>query len=310
MKTTRQPFTFFRAARAALQWRLLVLWAGLLLVPTLVMALPFWRLLGGALDHSVHATALASHLDALNAFDLVAVFKRESGMLGTVGVLSLVLTLALSPLLSGMAVTAARAAQPLGFGRLITGAFAEYGRMVRMLVWSAIPLGAAVALGGWIMDLIDKHNQAAIVADDAARTGKLGIAAALIVFAFAHATVDAGRAVLAAAPRRTSAVKAWWAGLMLVLRRPVATLGSWLVLGLIGLALAAVLGLLRLQLPPLGAGAILLGFIVTQAAALCLAWSRQARLFVLVAQIAHPSPTVRAASDVTAHKSSMSPAGR
>jgi hypothetical protein len=97
--------------------------------------------------------------------------------------------------------------------------------------------------------------------------------------------------VLATQPQRTSAVKAWWAGVRFLVRRPVAVLGSWLVVGLVGGALAAVLAIVRLQVPPLGAGAMALGLVLVQAAALCLAWSRQARLFALVALMpAVPAP--------------------
>lgn len=274
---------FVNAVRTALQWRLLVLWTGLLLVPTLLMAIPLWRLLGGALDHSVHATVLAQRLDALGAFDLIAVLTRASGTLGTAGLLSLLLTLALAPLLSGMAVTAARAATPARFGHLVTGAFTQYGRMVRMLVWSIVPLGAAVALGGWIVGLVKLRNQAAIVESEAAFASMLGTAAAVLLFALAAATVDAGRAVLAAEPRRTSAVKAWCSGVRLMARRPLAALGGWAVIAVAGLVLAAACTVLRIQVPPIGAGAVALGLVLTQVAALCLAWSRQARLFALVA---------------------------
>lgn len=285
-----------RAGRAALQWRLLVLWTGFLLVPTLFLAIPVWRVLGTALDHSVHATALARQFDALGAFDMIAAFGRDSGMIGTAGVLALLVTLALSPLLSGMAITAVCAATPLRFGPLMTGAFAQYGRMARMLVWSAVPLGIAAALGGWIVKWVGKHNGAAIVEDDAALATMPATGAALLLFAVAHVTVEAGRAVLATEPQRTSAVKAWWAGVRFLLRRAVAAMGSWFIVALVGLALAGTLTVLRLQLPPLGAGATLLGLVLVQAPALCLAWSRQARLFALVALM----PGVPAAVDVRA----------
>ena len=43
------------AARNALQWRLLLLWAVLLLLPTLAATLPIWQMLGASLDQSIHA---------------------------------------------------------------------------------------------------------------------------------------------------------------------------------------------------------------------------------------------------------------
>lgn len=287
------------AARAALQWRLLVLWSALLLVPTAVLALPVWRLLGGALDHSVHATALAHAMDALHTFDLIALFKRQDATLATAGGLALAVTLLLAPFLSGLAITAARAPRPPGFRLLTTGALAQYGRMARMLVWSAVPLGAALALGGWIMQLVGNHNQDAVTEDAAGTMVMVGAVLAFLLFAVAHATVDAGRAVLALAPQRTSAVKGWWAGVRLLCRRPLALLGAWLAVGAVGLVVAAAFALLRIRLAPLAPGAIALGLVCTQAAALALAWSRQARLFALVA-LARPRATSALEKDAVA----------
>ena len=75
----------------------------------------------------------------------------------------------------------------------------------------------------------------------------------------------------------------WWAGVKLVARWPLATLGAWRIIGVVGIALAAALGLLRAHVPALGIGTIVLGFLLTQAAALILAWSRAARLYALMA---------------------------
>jgi hypothetical protein len=63
----------------------------------------------------------------------------------------------------------------------------------------------------------------------------------------------------------------------------LATLGAWLIIVLIGAAVAAALAILRIRLAPIGAGAVAGGFVLTQAAALALGWSRQARLFALFA---------------------------
>lgn len=280
------------AARQALQWRLLLLWSALVLAPALVLALPLWGIIGGALDHSVHAPALAHQLDALSAFDLIAALGQDGMALKTAGLISVCATLLLSPLLSGMAVTAVRSAGPARFGQLITGGLHEYGRMARMLVWSAVPLGAALALGGVILKLVAHHNEAAITEQDAAVASMLGAAAALLLFGIAHATVEAGRAVLAVAPRRSSAVKAWWLGLKLLVRRPLAAMAVWLAVGAVGLVLAAIFAMVRIRLPALGAGSALLGLLLTQAAALALAWTRTARLFGLSALARAQSPSI------------------
>ena len=277
-----------RAAGAALQWRLLLLWSACLLVPTAVLALPVWQMLGGALDHSVHATALARQLDAFTVADLSAVIGRNGAMLNTAGLLALLVTLLLSPLLSGFVLIAARVrlqthgAACAGFGQLMTGALAAYGRMLRLLLWSVVPLGIALAAGGQVMDFATRHNATALTETDAHLASRLALVVALLLFGLAHATVDAGRAMLALEPQRTSAVKAWWRGLRLLVRRPLATLGSYLVLGLVGLAVAGALGVARINLAPLGATMAVLGFLVTQLAALVLAWMRSARLFALI----------------------------
>ena len=55
-----------------------------------------------------------------------------------------------------------------------------------------------------------------------------------MAFVLAHVTIEAGRAVLAADPSRRSAVKAWWRGVVLFARRPVAVLVVYLGTVLVG----------------------------------------------------------------------------
>lgn len=280
-----------RAAAAALQWRLLLLWLVLLLIPTAVLAVPVWQTLGAMLDNSVYAAALAQRLDGVAFTDLIAAVNRNGGTLGMAGVIALVLTLLLSPLLSGMVVTAARhtaavphtGARAAGFGQLLTGAYTQYGRMLRMLVWAVLPLGAAAGAGWGLMHLADQYGATAILESDAQRVTYLAMAAAAVLLLLVHATLDAGRAVMAAEPRRRSAVKAWWAGLTLLVKRPLATLGVYLVISAVGLVMAAALGVARLNLPALGLGSAIGAFVVTQLAVLAVAWMRSARLFALVA---------------------------
>ena len=62
--------TCWRAAISALQWRLLALWTVALLLPTLVLALPFWQHFSASFDYSVHAADLAQRLDLSNIADL------------------------------------------------------------------------------------------------------------------------------------------------------------------------------------------------------------------------------------------------
>ena len=273
-----------RAARAALQWRLLLLWSGCLLIPTLVLALPFWKTLSASFDHSVHAAALARELDLLSVADLLANHGKNLLALNAAGIAAIAMTLLLSPLLSGMVIAAARApaAAAPGFGPLLGGAFAEYGRMLRSLVWAVVPLGAALALGGGVLHLAGKYNQKAILESDANLVSYAALAVAALLFMLAHATLDAGRATLAVERRRTSAVKAWWRGLRLLFKRPLATFGVYAAISAGGLLLAALLALARLNLPPVGAAGLIGAFLVTQAIALALAWMRSARLFALI----------------------------
>jgi len=271
-----------RASRAALQWRLLLLWAGLLLIPTILAVIPLWRTLSASLDQAVHAAALAHKLDMMTLADLVANTGRNGAAISQAAIAGIVLTLLLSPLLSGLVVTAARAPAPLGFGPLLTGAFSEYGRMLRMLLWSIVPLGVALAIGAGALKLADKHAAKAILEADADLVRHLALLATGLLFLLACATLDAGRAALAVDRRRTSAVKAWWRGLGMLRRRPLACLAIYLVITLLGLALYALLGVARLNLAAPGPLAIVAGLLATQLAALVLAWMRSARLFALI----------------------------
>jgi hypothetical protein len=271
-----------RASRAALQWRLLLLWAGLLLIPAIVAVIPVWRTLGASLDQAIHAAALAQQLDLMTVADLAANASRNGAAISEAAIAAIVLTLLLSPLLSGLVVTAARAPAPPGFGALLTGAFSEYGRMLRMLLWSIVPLGVALAVGAGALKLADRHAATAILEADADLARHLALLLAGVLFLLACATLDAGRAALAVDRRRTSAVKAWWRGLGMLRRRPLACLAIYLVITVLGLALYALLGVARLNLAAPGPLAIAAGLLVTQLAALALAWMRSARLFALI----------------------------
>ncbi|PHV37729.1 hypothetical protein [Janthinobacterium sp. BJB304] len=271
-----------RASRAALQWRLLLLWAGLLLIPTIVAVIPVWRTLSASLDQAVHAAALAQRLDLMTVADLAANASRNGAAISQAVIAAIALTLLLSPLLSGLVVTAARALAPPGFGALLTGAFSEYGRMLRMLLWSIVPLGVALAIGAAALKLANKHAATAILEADADLARHLALLLAGVLFLLACATLDAGRAALAVDRRRTSAVKAWWRGLGMLRQRPLACLAIYLVITVLGLALYALLGVARLNLAGPGPLAIAAGLLATQLAALTLAWMRSARLFALI----------------------------
>lgn len=279
MKLTK---TISGAARSALQWRLMLIWLGCTLLPTLIVAMPVWTTLSATLDHSVHAPTLAQELDLAALFDIVNAFRLNAVALQSTAVAAVVLTLLLSPFLSGVIVTAARHDGPAPFKLLFAGGMAEYPRMFRMLLWAIVPLGVAAAVGGQVADMAGEHAAQAITYGDA-RPWLLAstvLTAALLVFA--NATLDAGRATLAIDRRRTSAVKDWLRGLLLLRRRPGAMLGIYLALTLAGVLLAALLGLGRINIPRVGLPGFLAALLITQLIALVIGWMRTARLFALV----------------------------
>ena len=270
--------------RAALQWRLLLWWAVLLLLPTVVAALPVWELLSASLDHSVYAARLAERLDMIAYADIMhAAREHYAPALGAGGGVALVLTLLLSPLLAGMALAAARAPQPLASGALLAAGAQAWPRMARMLAWSVVPLGVAGLVGSAAHHLAGQIAETAVLETDAERASHLALLATVVLLVLAHATVDIGRAMLAADRRRTSAIGAWWRGCGQLARRPLALLGTYLGITAAGLVVAALLAFARVHVPALGlvgtAGAVVLAQLVV----LVLGWMRMARLFALTA---------------------------
>ena len=269
-----------RVSRSALQWRLMVLWMLALLLPTALMAVPFWRILASQLDHSVHAARWAQQLDALVIADLLARFAENGMVLAQAGVTALVLTLLLSPLLSASVLVAARSEQPPGFFKLIQGGVQEYPRMLRMLLWAAVPLGLAIALGAGGLFLAKKFAASAILESDAEWVGRAALALLALLVLLALTSVDAARAQLAFYHRRPSVVQAWWRGCRVVRQRALSMLGCYLLISLVGLGLAAALTTLRLALP----GWFWFGFglVLAQFAVAAIVWMRIARLLVLI----------------------------
>lgn len=280
-----------RRARAALQWRLLLWWALLLLLPALVATLPAWQLLSSSLDYSPFAARLAERLDLLSIADILTAARERhaAALTGGAGV-GVVLALLFSPLLTGMTGFAARAARgtpPPGFTALLAGGAHEYGRMLRMLVWAALPLGLALGLGSGALNLAGKVAEKAVLQGDAERAIRLAQLAGALLLMLAHVTLEAGRALLAldddARPRRVSAVLAWGAACRLLLRRPLALVGLYLAITLPGLGIAALLGVARLNVTPSGGVGLWAAFALTQLIVLVLGWMRAARLFGFIA---------------------------
>ena len=282
---TMQKFTFSavpRAARAALQWRLLLLWVLGMLIPSAILGLTMWNLLSANLDYSVRAAEIARQMDMTVLSDLMGAQEKSGMAFNNAGVLALIVTLLISPLFSGMAATAARASDVLGFRGLFSGGRAEYPRMFRMMLWSVVPLGIAAAIGNVAMGAADSYSKSAILESDAELVSRLAMAAMVVLLALAHATLDAGRAALAIERRRSSAVKAWWSGFKMLNRRSLAGFGSYLLISLAGLGLAAALVVARINV----AGSNVAGFIgallLVQLTVAVIGWMRTARLFAMV----------------------------
>ena len=274
------------AIRAALQWRLMLWWALLLLLPTLAASLPVWQMLGANLDHSVHAPALANKLDMLAIADLMGSVRERFGpAMSLGGIVALVLTLLLSPLLAGMSIHAARATRRPGFIDLLAGGAQEYARMFRMMVWSAIPLLIVGIVAAVAFKVAGKSAENAILESDADRASHLALIATAVAFVLVHATLDAGRALLANERRRRSAIVAWWGGVRLMLRRPLSLLGVYVIVTGLGLLLAALLAVARLHVPALGGAGTVGAVLLTQLVVLVLGWMRSARLFAMMALV-------------------------
>jgi len=273
-----------RAAGAALQWRLLLWWTVLLLLPALAATLPVWQMLSASLDHSVYAAQLAHRLDMIAIADIMgAAQDRWTPAISAGSLAGVALTLLLSPLLSGMTIAAARSPARLGMTALLAAGAQEYARMLRMLIWAAIPLALAGALAGMLFQASGRSAATALLESDARHAARSAALLAALLFVVVHATVDAGRALLGSERRRRSAVAAWWGGVKLLLRRPLALLGTYLVITLLGLAVAALLALARVQVPALGTAGTVAAFLLAQLVVVVLGWMRSARLFALMA---------------------------
>lgn len=268
--------------RVALQWRLLLLWLLATLLPTALLAVPVWQVLSAQLDQTINTAQWASQLNGSTLIDLIGRLMENRAALSNAGLGALVVMLLLSPLVSGAVATAHRADKPLPLSALLGGAGHHYGRMGRMLLWAVVPLGLAGALASGASALADKYEAIAVLESRADLvTGAASLVAVLLVL-LAHLTLDSGRAQLAAYPKRTSAIKAWWRGCKMVKAQFVSALLYFLGLTAVGLALAAAITALRIALPHLGAGWFVVGIVLSELAVVAVGWMRIARLSALI----------------------------
>ncbi|MCC8362240.1 hypothetical protein LK996_04020 [Lysobacter sp. A6] len=268
----------------ALQWRLLLLWAVGLLLPTLVAVLPWQIALSERLDHSVQANRIAERFDLGWMIEATSPIVTDGASgLTAAGIAGFVIALLLSPWLTGMVVASIRAGQSLRFGNLLQFGLREYGRMARMLAWAIVPLGIAFAVSMPVNKWAEKQADIAIVPASADNAGLIATIVFVACLLLAHVTIEAGRAMLAVDPSRRSAVKAWWRGLKMFVRRPIAVLVVYLGTLICGEGLALVLGFARTQVSAASVGGLLLGFVLVQLVVVAVAWGRVARLYGLSA---------------------------
>ncbi|HTM28877.1 MAG TPA: hypothetical protein VL097_05935 [Rhodanobacter sp.] len=270
-----------RAPLAAMQWRLLLLWVLLLLLPTAVVSLPLWRSLSGLLDHSVQVPAWAAQFSPVMFGDTMSALSDNSGWLGGVALLGLLLTLLLSPFLNGMVIGSGRAGRVLGFSHLLQCGIVEYGRMFRLMLWSVLPYAVMAALIAVVFGAVDRIDARAVLESEADRASHMALWLAVLLFVLAQAIVESGRAAFIADSSLRSATRAFGRGFMQLLRRPFSTLLSYLLISLVGYAIALAIGLGRVHTPAVGVGGLVLAILLAQLVVLVLGWVRVARLFAL-----------------------------
>ncbi|PWK92115.1 hypothetical protein [Fulvimonas soli] len=270
-----------RAPLMAMQWRLLLLWLLFLLLPTAIVALPLWQALGGLLDHSVHAAAWARRLDGLAFGDLMRGMGEGGGWLHGAGLAATLLTLLLAPFLAGMAVAAGRAGRTLGFNQLVQCGVIEYGRMFRLALWSLLPYAVALGVAGVLFGVAHKHADRAVLESQADAARRAALWGSAVLFVLAHAVVESARAAFIADAGLRSATRALGRGFAQLLRRPLSTLLSYLLISAVAYAAAMAFGVGRVNTPPLGLGGFLLALLLTELAVAAVGWGRIARLFAL-----------------------------
>lgn len=281
-----------RAPFAAMQWRLLLLWTLLLLLPTAVVSLPFWRALSSTLDHSIHAQEWASRFSATMAGDVMSMLQVSSWFNG-IALAGMLLTLLLLPFLNGMVVGSGRAGRALGFSHLLQCGIVEYGRMFRLMLWSVLPYAAMGGLIGVVLHMADGVSDKAVLESQADRASHLALFVAGVLFVLAQSIVESGRAAFIADAGLRSATRAFGRGFMQLLRRPFSTLLCYVLISAIGYAVALALGVGRVHTPAVGIAGLVLAVLLAQLVVLVIGWVRVARLFAL-AEVARSLSSSRA----------------
>jgi hypothetical protein len=262
-----------------LQWRLMLLWILITLLPTLGVALPLWRVLDDLVGHSVHAEEWARHFNGIFLADVSSALQR-SKWIGSAFVAGVVLTLAISPFLSGMAVAGGRANRSLSFGGLLQGGATEYGRMLRLLPLSLIPYGLVVLAAKGVSSLVDDKVDAALLPSTADMYEHGSLVVIVLCFIVAQAIVESARAQFIADITLRSSLRAFGRGIVQVVRRPFASLFAYVVVTAIGLGLSVLIASWRGHSVAVG-GEWFVAFLIVQLGVAVVAWMRTARLLAL-----------------------------
>jgi hypothetical protein len=270
------------ASRGIANWRIGIIWIFATLIPTAIVALPVGHLIADALDHSMFAAEWAKGWDLTTIVELVTNSTDFASVLTGSAIVSVIVTLLFWPFLSAMVLSTTNDEQPPGFVALFQGGARSYGRMLRMLLWSVVPFGIAAGIGGVALHVAHKMGDKAILESTAHHEHTAAVVLTLVLLLLAHITVEAGRAQFALDAGRRSAVKAWWRGIQLIKARPLAAFASYLALTIGGLALMALLGWIRINLPHAGLFGILLALCLTQIIVMAAVWMRASRLLALV----------------------------
>lgn len=258
--------------------QLLLAWIIVLLLPALIAALPIATWLQLQLGHLPQAQALAEGRDAMLIAEALRMPGSEAALLGGSALFSLLLALALSPWLTGMVVAQIRTVYRLRTGGLLRAGLGEYPRMLRLLLFSSLPLGAALALGAGAVWWAASAAGPASDGSGLPYAHWAAVSLLVVLFAGAHCSVEAARAWLGADLALRSVVDAWRRGVGLLMRRPLATFTVYLGTSAVGYALALAFAWLRLQVDGSGWIEAAGGFALTQLVVASLAWGRSARL--------------------------------
>ncbi|GFZ95441.1 hypothetical protein ISN74_04315 [Dyella caseinilytica] len=284
------------AMRAAVQWRLLLLWLVIMLIPATVVALPLWHMLGGILDTSVHASEWAQHFSDLMFSDVIFALSNHFQWLGAVAMIGFVLTLLLSPFLDGMIVGSGRAGRALGFGEVLQNGLIEYGRMFRVMFWSLLPYGLLMVVMAASGNMVGKYAETAVLESQVSAYSNLMHVLVLVVFVIVQSIVESARAAFIADVTLRSATRALWRGIRQLVRRPLKTLLFYLTVTVVGLLLASVFAVARIHVTAFGGLGFLLALLLSQLIVVIIGWMRVARLFAL-AEVARTVVPVRAQAE-------------